>query len=587
MKTTFNPKAKMKLNENLKNGLLNYKQSKSTTNTMKYIKNIFLSVAFILQFLFAAGQNSQVADSLLKVYETKKEEMSNIEKANMLSKIGSYYSNEQVYSKSIILKKEALELYRSENELTKEIATLEQIGVLYSNICNYNSALSYFLEGLKLAEKKKDQKMIHAINLNIGITYIEAENYDKGLEYLHKCQAYYEKDKNKNAGPLLVVYTDLGAIHQSINQLDSAQIYFHKALSICKSTNNDGLGGVLINLGDLYTKLKKYAEALEYYNQGLSYFDQKKDLRGYWHSKYSIAHLAYCQQNYPEAIAQYQKVIDAFIKTDDLSYLSDSYLDLSKIYREIGQSDKALDYYIKYTEINEKIASGEVLTQMAQLEMQYDLEKLEQKTKLDIELINKQKQLISYRWYFISGILIIIILIIISILHRFKNRKKLIEVKLLNAELEQKNLEEEIKYSKKELESFALHIVHNNEFLLTIKKALHEMKDSKDGDVSQKIRELSFQITQSLRRNKDIEKLQERIDLVHSSFMKKLSEQFPQLTEKEKRLCVMLKLDLSSKEIAVLNNISENAVMMARYRMRKKMNMNSEENLVDFLQKIR
>jgi DNA-binding CsgD family transcriptional regulator len=48
----------------------------------------------------------------------------------------------------------------------------------------------------------------------------------------------------------------------------------------------------------------------------------------------------------------------------------------------------------------------------------------------------------------------------------------------------------------------------------------------------------------------------------------------------------MLKLDLSSKEIAVLNGISEHAVVMARYRLRKKMGVNADENLVDFLQKL-
>ncbi len=550
-------------------------------------KKTLLVAVVLLQFIISLGQNVHVADSLLAVYESNKDDMTNIDKASALSKIGSHYSVSQMYSKSIVYKKQALDLYREEKDVKNEIKILEQIGIIYSNICNYNSSLIHFFEALKLAEKANDLKLVHAINLNIGITYLEVENYDKGLEYLHRCQVYYEKDKTKNIGPLLVIYTDLGAIHQNLNQLDSAQIYCHKALSICKSTNNDGLGGVLINLGDLYTKLKKYDEALDYYNQGLVYFDQKKDLRGYWHSKYSIAHLNYCQKNYQEAIVQFEEVIDAFIKTDDLSYLSDSYLDLSKIYREIGKPEKALDYYIKYHETNEKISSSEILTQMAQLEMQYDLEKLEQKSKLEIEIINKEKQLISYRWYFIVGVMLIVLVILVSFMQRYKNRKKLVEVKLRNAELEQTNLEEEIKYSKKELESFALHIVHNNEFLQTIKKALHELKDNKDQETSQKIRELSFQITQSLRRNKDIEKLQERIDLVHSSFMKKLSNQFPQLTEKEKRLCVMLKLDLSSKEIAVLNNISENAVMMARYRMRKKMNMNSEENLVDFLQKIR
>ncbi len=76
------------------------------------------------------------------------------------------------------------------------------------------------------------------------------------------------------------------------------------------------------------------------------------------------------------------------------------------------------------------------------------------------------------------------------------------------------------------------------------------------------------------------------IDLIHEDFFRKLNEKFPSLTENDKKLCAMLRLNLSSKEIASIQNIEAKSVDMNRYRLRKKLNISAEEDLNSFLASI-
>jgi DNA-binding CsgD family transcriptional regulator len=70
---------------------------------------------------------------------------------------------------------------------------------------------------------------------------------------------------------------------------------------------------------------------------------------------------------------------------------------------------------------------------------------------------------------------------------------------------------------------------------------------------------------------------------VHQDFILRLKETYPALTPKELRLCAYLRMNLSSKEIAPLMNISVRGLEISRYRLRKKLNINHEVNLTDFI----
>lgn len=68
-------------------------------------------------------------------------------------------------------------------------------------------------------------------------------------------------------------------------------------------------------------------------------------------------------------------------------------------------------------------------------------------------------------------------------------------------------------------------------------------------------------------------------------YLTRLADSFPELTLGDKKLCAYLKMGLSSKEIAPLMNLTFRSVEMTRYRLRKKLRLSRDQNLIDFLQK--
>ena len=78
---------------------------------------------------------------------------------------------------------------------------------------------------------------------------------------------------------------------------------------------------------------------------------------------------------------------------------------------------------------------------------------------------------------------------------------------------------------------------------------------------------------------------EKNFDIVYDEYLTRLGNTFPELTVSDKKLCAYLKMDLSSKEIAPLMNLTYRSVEMTRYRLRKKLNLSREQNLIEFLQR--
>ena len=86
--------------------------------------------------------------------------------------------------------------------------------------------------------------------------------------------------------------------------------------------------------------------------------------------------------------------------------------------------------------------------------------------------------------------------------------------------------------------------------------------------------------------SREIDDFYGKIEQTHKDFIIKLTERFPELTEREKRLAILLRLNLASKEIATLMNISPKSVEIARYRLRKKLGVRERDNIKKFLEQI-
>ena len=147
---------------------------------------------------------------------------------------------------------------------------------------------------------------------------------------------------------------------------------------------------------------------------------------------------------------------------------------------------------------------------------------------------------------------------------------------------DKEKLEHEFEYKSKELTNSLMLMLRRNELLMKIaseiKNASNDLDEDKKHLFNKIIRDIEADTLK--RSNRDFEA---RFKEVNTKYYTQLSERFPNLTPNELKLCAFLKLNMSKKEIASITFQSEHAIKISRYRLRKKLNLAENENLVNFL----
>ncbi|MBW8327534.1 MAG: LuxR C-terminal-related transcriptional regulator [Prolixibacteraceae bacterium] len=152
------------------------------------------------------------------------------------------------------------------------------------------------------------------------------------------------------------------------------------------------------------------------------------------------------------------------------------------------------------------------------------------------------------------------------------------EKKIIN--LKNEKLKIEMIHRDKELANQTMDLIRKNKFLVKIKEELEKLKKSSNDDaLKDKITSLITKIDKDIDHKKQWEIFETAFDEVHEDFLSRLKEQYPNLTPKELKLCAYLRMNISTKEIAPLMNISIRGVEICRYRVRKKLNIDRDQNL--------
>jgi len=153
--------------------------------------------------------------------------------------------------------------------------------------------------------------------------------------------------------------------------------------------------------------------------------------------------------------------------------------------------------------------------------------------------------------------------------------------------LEYEKLEADVSYKNRELSTMTMHLVQRGKVLAKIKEVISSVIKNHDiNDSSPSFRHLIRLIRDVEKSDQDWDNFSMHFNNVNANFFNKLKDQFPELTPNELKLCAYLKMNLSTKEIAQLMNITIKAVEVGRYRLRKKLHIQSETNLYDFLVQI-
>ncbi len=152
-------------------------------------------------------------------------------------------------------------------------------------------------------------------------------------------------------------------------------------------------------------------------------------------------------------------------------------------------------------------------------------------------------------------------------------------------DLKNQKLKAEIHHKNNQLASVTMHLINKNEFVQEVRKRIDHMLQERSAS-TEELRKIIKTIDRNMTEDDSWDQFSYHFDQVHGDFLKKLSNDVDKLTPQETKLAAYLRMNMSSKEIANLMNISVRGVELARYRLRKKLGLDRDQNLNDYLMQV-
>ena len=145
----------------------------------------------------------------------------------------------------------------------------------------------------------------------------------------------------------------------------------------------------------------------------------------------------------------------------------------------------------------------------------------------------------------------------------------------------------EIDIKHKELVNLSLYIKQQRQYLEDLSNSLNELSTENDVVLlRQKLRETAQKLNENMRLTGEMDQFYTQVEDLHKNFVSRLLMRCPNLSEKEKRLAIMLRLGFSSKDISGMLNVEPKSVEVSRYRFRRKLKLDRSTNIVEYLQMI-
>lgn len=214
---------------------------------------------------------------------------------------------------------------------------------------------------------------------------------------------------------------------------------------------------------------------------------------------------------------------------------------------------------------------------------------------------------ITHQFFFIALIVVLVTFLIFAVIlykrnnvkareegyrqarqHQFSDyQKALNDIEVNTVHLENVSLATRLEEKKNQLITYSLNIGEQRRYLEMISSSVAQaIKAESPEEKNRLLKEQLMQIRQRMSFTGEVDEIYRQAEQVHTEFIEKLAEHYPDLTGKEKKILVLLRIGLSSKEMAPLLNISPKSVEISRYRLRSKMGLDRNESLMQFVQSL-
>lgn len=296
------------------------------------------------------------------------------------------------------------------------------LGLMNDYLGNYDRAIEFYYQSLEVEQEKNNTDGIASTYLNIGSIYVYLEEYDKALEFMTNSLRLYQQAKNEDG--ILRCFTNIGTIYSDIGIPENALTYSKKALDLSRKLNNPDLEAAnLNNIGEIYYSTGDYENSIEYYNLALEIEGAYNDLWSKANTIRNIGSVYFEQKKYSQAQEKFNEALAIASEISSGILLKEIYFDLYKLYDLLEDYQKALNYHILFTNLNDSIFGENKRMEISKIESSNKMKYKDQQLQI-IRNENEVKNLTIKTQRYALFISVILVLLAISILIILVNRTR-------------------------------------------------------------------------------------------------------------------------------------------------------------------
>ncbi|MFD2602070.1 tetratricopeptide repeat protein [Flavobacterium suzhouense] len=536
-------------------------KAKATQNDTLFLKGYYYRT--LLEVNSGVKEKALKDSELTLVYSDKLAE--EYYKHKLFIVLGKYYVLQNEYAKAINYYLKARDYFEEHNDLNNLPVTYNGLGILYFEMGDFDGSISNFNKSFEIYNKLGDKRGMAVFYANMGNVYMIKEDFVKAKKYQKEC------------------------LDTFITLKDTVNIV-----------------STMINLSNIESNLKNHESSLTMLNDALVLSEKIKDsrLKERIYLNYGITY--YETHDLDKAKAYFNKQIELTKSIKFPRGRLDALEHLAKIAKNEGKYKDYADYTGSYYKLKDSVYGSEIKQKIEELKWSNEFEKSELEKNLLRSKYDIEKERSNYLIF--SIVLVILISVLITgiiwlsyngnkktlkisqfeneklqeniIREQINNEKEKAENELLKLKSQQQELELDLK--NREITSISVQLIAKNKLMTEIADLLERSKNSKAAIES----DLKSILNQNQNQEKDWEQFREVFEKIHPNFFEKVKTKFPQLSTTDVRICAYIKIGMSLHEVSNLLNITMQSLHTSRYRIRKKLNLEADQNLDDFVNEI-
>lgn len=443
-------------------------------------------------------------------------------------------------------------------------------------------SINRWYEALDLAEALKDSLAIFDSYQGRGVVRLVNGELDLAEEDINASFSYFKQVGARKR--IAYSYSLLGLIeYRKRNYLESIDLNLKGYNLRGEISDTKGQGESLNNLALAYMGLKNWSQALRYLEEAVQLKTSANDLTQMTVIFNNIGHCFRKLGNRKDALKYFELALEKGKANGQLGDMVVSYRNIMNLYASEKDFESAFNAQSKLVALQDSLSEIERSEAMAEVEIRYNTEQKEQ----EILMLQQKQTIITNRWLTLA--MGLFLTIIIGILfadnqkrkHRQQTQLLVKEDELQKAEL--KIMSDLLEYNQRKLNLYMENMLKKNEMVVQLESSLRSavggsLEDEAHG---RKLVE-DFSAVRILTED-DWQEFKELFDGVHKGMLDRLLRSYENLTLAEQRLFLLMKLNLSTKEMANILGVSPESIKKGRYRLKKKIGIDDETSLQDYV----